>query len=427
MDDQSLDLADPPLTRRELRRREEAAHAPLPSSEAVREQLPPPAPEPAAEPAPGPRSSPSGRVPQWAIDEAAGRPVQDTAWRAPAQPLYDWQNIPAAHTSAAYAPPAISYPSPVKRFFRALGRAIGNFFGGLWNLTKFLVLSTLFVAGIWNALTYLTPGFTGEAGRLLASYGITNPALNPVEQTYSGVKPKGTGSADGKAPPPGLEESDHRLGTPAPVPGGSDSYAFMGEGTDQPFIAYDPCRPIHYVVRPSNAPAGGDKIIADAVASVSRATGLAFINDGPTNEAPATDRPAYQPGQYGNRWAPVLFAWETQAEQPQFTPNLLPGSRTTLGLGGSMAVTVDGKEATYVTGQVRLNAAALGAMSQSPAGAARVTAAVKHELAHVVGLNHVADPTQLMAATMSDRVQDFAAGDLTGLARLGNARCRPGI
>lgn len=427
MDDQSVDVTDPPLTRRELRRREEAARAPLPAREPDQEQLPQPAPVPPAAGAPGPRSSPSGRVPQWAIDEAAGSPVQETAWRAPEQPLYDWQTFAAAPAHAAYVPPSVRYPPPVKRFFRAIGRAIGNFFGGLWTLIKFLFLSALFMAAIWNALTYLAPGFTGDAGRLLASYGITSPALNPVAPAYTGVKPAGTGSADGKSPPPGVESADHRLGTPAPVPGGSKSYAFLRTGTDQPFISYDPCRPIHYVTRPSNAPAGSDRMIAEAVAAVSRATGFVFINDGLTNEAPSTERPAYQLERYGNRWAPILFAWETQAEQPQFTERLLPGSTTTLGLGGSMSITVDDENSTYVTGQVRLNAAALGTMSGRPDGYETVTAVVKHELAHVVGLDHVPDPTQLMAASMSDRVHDFAAGDLTGLAMVGNGKCRPAV
>ncbi|GAA4035008.1 hypothetical protein GCM10023063_19150 [Arthrobacter methylotrophus] len=427
MGDQPLDVTDPPLTRRELRRREEVARAPQPAPEAIPEQPPPPAPIPAAAPFPGPRSSPSGRVPQWAIDEAAGRPVQDTAWRSPSRPLYDWQATRDVPAAAAYVPPAVRRRSPAKRFFRALGRAIGDFFGGLWNLIKFLILSAIFTAAIWNALTYLAPGFTSETGRLLASHGISSPALNPVAPPYSGAKPQGAGSADGKAPPSGVEESDHHLGTPAPVPGSSNSYAFMGKGTDQPFISYDPCRPIHYVVRPTNAPADSAKIIAEAVSSVSRATGFVFINDGPTDEAPSTDRPAYQPQRYGNRWAPVLFAWETQAEQPMFTDNLIPGSKTTLGLGGSMAVTVDGKDAAYVTGQVRLNAAALGTMSYGTDGYATVAAAVKHELGHVVGLDHVADPTQLMAPSMSGQVHDFGSGDLTGLAMLGNGKCRPNV
>lgn len=426
MGDPSVDVVDPPLTRRELRRREEAARAPEPAPETVHEQLPP-APEPAAAPAPGPRSSPSGRVPQWAIDEAAGRPVQDTTWRGPTKPLYDWNAVASTPAAGTYVPPAVRYPSPAKRFFRALGRAIGNFFGGLWRLVKLLVLSSLFVAGIWNALTYLTPGFTGEAGRLLATHGIAGPGFNPVAPAYSGVKPQGAGSADGTAPPPGVEESGHRLGTPAPVPGHSDSYRFMSKGTDQPFVSYDPCRPIHYVVRPSNAPAGGDRMIADAVAAVSRATGFVFINDGLTNELPATNRTAYQPKRYGNRWAPVLFAWETHAEEPQFTASILPGSGTTLGLGGSMSVTVNDKDRTYVTGQVRLNAAALNTMAQGPDGYATVTAAIKHETAHVVGLDHVADPTQLMAPRISDEVHDFAAGDLTGLALLGTGKCRPAV
>lgn len=420
-------VTDPPLTRRELRRREEAARALQEAPEAEPEQPLPAEPPPGAAALPRPRSSPSGRVPQWAIDEAAGIPPQDTAWRNHELPLYGWQQSQAVAAAPAYVPARVRYPSPVRRFFRAVGRAISDVFNGIWSLTKFVALTTLIAVAVWNALTYLTPGFTSGAGQLLASHGIIHPAINPFAPPYTGVKPPGTGSADGTAPPPGLEAADHRLGAPAPVAGSSDSYAFLSAGTDQRFISYDPCRPIHYVVRPSHAPAGGEQMIADAVAAVSRATGFVFIYDGVTDEAPSTERPAYQLERYGNRWAPVLFAWETQSEQPKFTESLVPGSNTTLGLGGSTAVTVDDQNAAYVTGQVRLNAAALGTLSRQLDGHRTVTAVVKHELAHVVGLDHVPDPTQLMAATMTDRLVDFADGDLTGLALLGTGKCRPAV
>ena len=426
MDDQAAETTEQPLTRRELRRREEAARAALAAPEATLGQPPVSAEEPAA-PARQPRSSPSGSIPQGVIDEAPGITPLSTAWRDPAPQPYDWQHVEPGTAEAAYVPPAVRYPSPVKRFFRALGRAIGDFFGGLWRLTKFVALTTALLVAGWNALTYLVPGFTSGTGQLLASRGLSNPVFKPFAPPYSGYRPPGTGAADGMSPPPGVESRDSPLGTPAPVPESSDSYAFLRTGTDQPFISYDPCRPIHYVVRPSNAPDGGDQMITEAVAAVSRATGFVFINDGLTNEAPSTERPAYQPERYGNRWAPVLFAWERQSEQPQFTETLAPGSTTTLGLGGSTAITVDDQHSTYVTGQVRLNAAALGTMSERPDGYETVTAVVKHELAHVVGLDHVPDPTQLMASSMSERIHDFAAGDLTGLAMLGNGRCRPAV
>lgn len=47
-----------------------------------------------------------------------------------------------------------------------------------------------------------------------------------------------------------------------------------------------------------------------------------------------------------------------------------------------------------------------------------------HELAHVVGLDHVDDPTQLMNPEGTG-VTEFAAGDLAGLAVLGGGQCVP--
>jgi hypothetical protein len=424
MEEPAPEATDPPLTRKELRHREEAACADQEAPQIHRQEPPPPAPVQPAAVSPAPRSSPSGRVPQWAIDEAAGKPPQDTAWRSAPEPVrYDWESTRPGSTHQAYVPPAVRYPSPIKRFFRALGRTLADIFNGLWGLAKFVLVTGLLIVAVWNVLAHMAPSFTADAGRMLASYGITAPFI----ERYTGIKPPSTVATGGASPPPGVESSDKPLGAPEPAKASSHSYAFLRAGTDQPFVSYDPCRPIHYVVRPDNAPAGGDQMIAEAVAAASKATGFVFVNDGVTSESPSLERPAYQLDRYGNRWAPVLFAWETWDDEPQFTENWLPGSTTTLGLGGSTAVTVDDANSAYVTGQVRLNAAALGTMAKRPGGTATVTAVVKHELAHVLGLDHIGDPTQLMAAKMSGNITEYAAGDLAGLAILGTGKCRPAV
>ncbi len=48
-----------------------------------------------------------------------------------------------------------------------------------------------------------------------------------------------------------------------------------------------------------------------------------------------------------------------------------------------------------------------------------------HELAHLVGLDHVDDDSQLLHPETVRGVTDYAAGDLTGLSRLGQGPCVP--
>lgn len=69
---------------------------------------------------------------------------------------------------------------------------------------------------------------------------------------------------------------------------------------------------MHYVVRPDHAPEVGAAIIASAVAEVARATGLTFVDDGLTDEAPSVGRAADS----GARHPRVLIAWSTEQETP---------------------------------------------------------------------------------------------------------------
>ncbi|MCU1436346.1 MAG: peptidase [Pseudarthrobacter sp.] len=220
-----------------------------------------------------------------------------------------------------------------------------------------------------------------------------------------------------KVPPPGFEAAPSPLGLP-PASSGSTAYVLQkSPDPGQPFVAYDPCRPVHYVVRPDNAPPGTDRLIQEAVAAVSAASGLQFVDDGTTDEGPSEARETYQPDRYGKKWAPVLITWSTPEEAPELAGKVA-------GTGGSASVQIPGEPYVSVTGQVTLDAPGLAETLARPDGPPLVRAIIMHELAHVLGLDHVDDPTQLMHEENTGQF-DFGEGDRAGLALLGTGACVP--
>ena len=221
-------------------------------------------------------------------------------------------------------------------------------------------------------------------------------------------------------PPPGHEEQRQPLGAP-PLGHPTDGpYSFLQTQDDGVTpVTYSPCRPIHYVVRPDGAPAGGDALVATAISRISEASGLQFVADGATEEAPSTtDRPTYQPDLYGNRWAPVLVAWSTPTEAPELAGDVA-------GSAGSASVK-SGDTAFYVTGQVVLDGPSIAElMGDGPNGLAVAQGVVTHEMGHLVGLGHVDDPHELMNPTAALTQTYLAQGDLAGLARVGSGPCAP--
>jgi hypothetical protein len=195
-------------------------------------------------------------------------------------------------------------------------------------------------------------------------------------------------------------------------------------------VRFDPCQPVHYVVNPSQAPAGGVADVEEAFNRLAEATGITFVNDGMTDEV--SRRGPYVEDRYPDRWAPILVAWSRQS-----------GDRANVEVVGSgFPYRV---EDVLVSGTLTLNSDAVSDRAKGtpvpggfasapgfgPIGAEGVTwgRVILHELAHVVGLGHTRDRDQLMfpdVAQQTSHTTDFRAGDREGLRLLGRAAgCLP--
>lgn len=312
-------------------------------------------------------TSPTGRIPQWVLDEAAGRSTAAVPFRAP---------------------PDASRASRSRRRPRAL------------RITAGLAVGAVAVAGaVWLSSDASVPVATGLPQDVARS--------EPEPRTW---------------PPPGRDETPRPAGLTTVVTKESPTSGFRYSQHQADRVApttWSPCRAIHYVVRAAHAPAGGASMLRDAFSRLSAATGLTFVSDGATDEGPVEDRPAYQPDTYGDRWAPVLIAWATKAEVPDFGVDII-------GEAGPVTMSTPGGASTYVTGVVFLDAATMSEAVR--AGLSKqMEAVVLHELGHLVGLAHVDDPQQLMFPRAQTKVATYGAGDLAGLAALGRGACQPNV
>lgn len=216
-------------------------------------------------------------------------------------------------------------------------------------------------------------------------------------------------------PPVPSDASSEPLGSPAPQASSSTDYLFMATVNDRP-VAWDPCRPIHLVVNTAEAPVGADQLLREAVGQVSTATGLQFVVDGTTDEAPTTARQPMDRDRYGNKWSPVLVAWTNPSVVPELSGRIA-------GVAGPASAPYHrSEEMHFVSGTVSLDAPDLAQILQRPDGWALARAIVMHEVGHLVGLAHAPQPTELMAAQNVGRTA-FGPGDLEGLRRLGGGRC----
>jgi hypothetical protein len=214
--------------------------------------------------------------------------------------------------------------------------------------------------------------------------------------------------------PPDSRYPDRVL--PQVNPGVTGDRAFNSTHPDGSPILFDPCRPLHWVLNPEGMPEGGERLLHGAVVEISAATGLAFVYDGLTTERVDDDREPVQPQRYGERWAPVLVDWVDNSE-------VAHPDEEVFGVASRYIVAPSGtpSSARYVTGWVGLNRAWFTDALADPARAAVARGIVLHELGHLVGLDHVEDPAQVMHAT--SETTGLADGDREGLAIAGAGTC----
>ena len=190
-------------------------------------------------------------------------------------------------------------------------------------------------------------------------------------------------------------------------------YTFIETTISGDPVRWNPCAPIHYVVNDDLA--RYPEAVADTEAAagrVSEATGIDFIYDGDTSEEVEQGRSVYQPGRYGDEWAPVLIAWTDPDDSPiQFSR----GDDVALGVASPLVPT-HGRFDLYVSGWVALNADYPGPAGFDTPSAVGLT--IQHELGHVIGMGHTKVFGELMQGAGGGAL-DWGPGDLEGLHQLG--------
>jgi hypothetical protein len=209
--------------------------------------------------------------------------------------------------------------------------------------------------------------------------------------------------------------------TPSPSTGPSarpkvdGAYRFQERVGGSP-VRWNPCEPITYAINTAGASSDVRPDLRQALARVTRATGIEFRSVGRTRE---TFIRAYQRMRFEGviRRAELVVIWVDHAGY-QAILKRLSDPRPSLAFAKTMRGLFADQD-QYFGGLIVMDAEANSGLGFGDFYAHGTV--LLHELGHIMGLDHVRDPDQLM---YSGRFPNFALhafgpGDLEGLRRLG--------
>ena len=197
------------------------------------------------------------------------------------------------------------------------------------------------------------------------------------------------------------------------------SYSFLNSDGGRP-TRWNPCADVPWAFNPYGAPAGGQAAVQAAFAELSRQSGLRFRYVGQSRTVPTSSH-------LRQRWGgfrPLLVGWTAGAHS-----DLLRGrAPSTVGMTQVLwtsSFDAQGDKHTQIASAVVAFTRASRARATGPGS--WYTYAL-HELGHAVGLGHVANPSQIMNATISSRLPSYGSGDLAGLRMVGrDGGCLPPV
>ncbi len=223
--------------------------------------------------------------------------------------------------------------------------------------------------------------------------------------------------AGGAIPSPSLTPTETPTPslTPSPRPEVEGAFRFLERVGGVP-VRWDPCEPITYALNTAGASSPIRPDLQEAFRRVTRATGIRFRPVGATKESFIG---AYNRMRYRGviRKAALILIWVDHGDYTAIL-RTLRDPRPSIAFAKTMAGLYAHRD-QYFGGIIVMDD---DATSRRGFGFRYAHGSVLlHELGHIIGLDHVRDPDQLMYSGRHPnfRVKTFGTGDLEGLRRLG--------